>query len=72
MNTFSQVVQATLASVKAQAARAHLPNFPGHVSHNLIVRHAMKHAESAEPGILRSVVEAVRDALYYERIGHGG
>jgi len=64
MNTFSQVVQATLASVRAQM----VSSGTSHASTNLIVRHAMKHAESAEPAILAPVCEAVRDELRYSAL----
>lgn len=62
MNT-QQVIDATLASVRAQMLRSNTT----HASTSVIVRHAMRHAADAQPGILHEVCEAVRDRLRYER-----
>jgi hypothetical protein len=67
--TFSQIVEEVVRSVRAQAARAHLPGYPGHPSSALIVRHV--DAALARDGVPRPipvklrapVIEAVRDRL---------
>lgn len=67
MKTFSQAVQATLASVREQMART----CSQHASTSLIARHARKHTDSTERRIVAPVVEAVRDELAYARAVSG-
>lgn len=69
MKTFSQVVQATLASVRAQMVASDATNLGA--SSALLERHARKHAGSSDPVIVGPVIKAVRDEMYYSSIGHG-
>lgn len=57
--TFSQAVQATLASVREQCARCG----SNHPSTSLLRRHASKHIGSDLPSLVAPVIAAVRDEL---------
>lgn len=70
MKTFSQIVQATLTSVRAQMVASDATNLGA--SSALLERHARKNCESNDPAIFRPVIQAVRDEMYYSSIGHGG